>query len=102
MEGTRPRPRRHASGALGIARTDVDSGTATSPVIGVRVGLDADFHFRRFFFGWTLSAEGLLHVRNAFDNPLRASLRIQSNVQPWVRFGVTFGDSIHARPPPDP
>ncbi len=61
---------------------------ADSPVLGGRVALDADFFFRRFFFGMGLAYEIVGHTKG----PAKVSHQVDFGPIPVFRLGVTFGD----------
>lgn len=87
----------HASLSVGVAWNNV-ANPAYSPrtaVIGGRLGLDGDFHVKRFLFGWSLRIESLRHARP----PVDWSHWVGWNVLP-LRFGVDFGPELVFSSPP--
>ena len=59
-------------------------------VIGARVGIDYDIHFRHFFMGWTLENEFLIRPG---EDGFTFLQRSRTNFAPIARFGFTFGDA---------
>jgi len=82
--------------ATGYARSEhqVEGMPELSPVLGPTVALDYDAHVGRYFFGWGLSSDFLVHTRG----PMRFSGFLSGSVLPFLRLGVTFGPRIHAAP----
>ncbi|MEM7135004.1 MAG: hypothetical protein AAF500_00415 [Myxococcota bacterium] len=84
----------HAAFSAGVARKmayrGLDGIPGRSPVIGARVGLDLDLHFRSFFLGWSLSYEFLHHISGG----LTRSNFLTWNFIPLFRMGVNFGRKV--------
>lgn len=89
----------HVSAAAGRARNlDLwhDFIPEKSPVVGVRVGIDLDFHVKRFFMGWSLGYEYLRHTKGE----LRYSHFLSWNAIPFLRIGVDLGAPVQRQSSP--
>jgi hypothetical protein len=87
----------HASVAAGASFSEASHGvlsyygTYRSAVVGARLGLDIDLHFKRFFMGWTLRYEFLKHTKG----PLRLTHFLSYNLIPVFAIGVVLGAEVH-------
>lgn len=88
-----------ARAGLAAGMTDTQSPQygipVRSPVLGPSFGLDIDFHYGRFFFGWALSYDLLFHTRGS----TLYSNFIEWSVSPLGRIGFTFGERLQYQPP---
>ncbi len=83
-----------ATGAA-LSRAVAAGVRRSSPLVGVRAGIDIDFHVERFFLGWGFSYEYLAHTRGA----IRYSHFFAWNLIPVFRMGVTIGRRVQKKPP---
>ncbi|MCA9531557.1 MAG: hypothetical protein KC543_15615 [Myxococcales bacterium] len=85
----------HASVAVGAALVDPDScpepclkeAKRWSPLVGARVGVDADMHFGRFLMGSTLTYE----LRAPTRGPVAYTHFVGWKAVPFIRAGVVLG-----------
>ena len=84
----------HASFSAGgsINRNKTTCPTS-SAVLGGRVGVNVDFHIKRFFMGWAVEYEGVRVIRGG---PIKAAHFLRWTLIPVFRIGVDLGPRIQA------